>query len=114
MVSRQWPTCDFTAMIDRRFPRKPKKRPRIIQKQLDLTEITADLYRVPDEIESEKVIKSFNQHNGSNRDMPEVAADNNVEIMRKVANTLIPRTLELGGKYPFIVCEDVVMPHAQM
>ncbi|KAI3672467.1 hypothetical protein L6452_38555 [Arctium lappa] len=30
-----------------------------------------------------------------------------IQIMRKVADTLIPRTLELGGKYPFIVCEDV-------
>ncbi|KAI3685760.1 hypothetical protein L6452_35018 [Arctium lappa] len=51
---------------------------------------------------------------GSSTDTPEVAADNNVEITRKVADTLIPRTLELGRKYPFIVCEDVVVPHAQI
>ncbi|KAI3769688.1 hypothetical protein L6452_00798 [Arctium lappa] len=50
----------------------------------------------------------------SSRDTPKVAADNNVEIMRKVADTLIPRTLEFGRKYPFIVCEDVVVPHAQI
>ncbi|KAI3505607.1 hypothetical protein L1887_27740 [Cichorium endivia] len=30
-----------------------------------------------------------------------------VWIMRKVVDTFIPMTLELGGKYPFIVCEDM-------
>ncbi|XP_071735615.1 uncharacterized protein [Rutidosis leptorrhynchoides] len=52
---------DFVVMAGRRLPRKPKKRPRVIQKQLDtlfpglwLTEITADLYRVPDETETGK------------------------------------------------------------
>ncbi|XP_076951192.1 uncharacterized protein LOC143624410 [Bidens hawaiensis] len=47
---------DFTAMTGRRLPRKPKKRPRYIQKHLDtlfpglwLSEITSDLYRVPDD-----------------------------------------------------------------
>ncbi|XP_076929329.1 aldehyde dehydrogenase 22A1-like [Bidens hawaiensis] len=33
-------------------------------------------------------------------------------IMRKAADTLIPVTLELGGKDPFIVCEDVDVPNA--
>lgn len=32
-------------------------------------------------------------------------------IMRNVARTLIPVTLELGGKDAFIVCEDVDVPH---
>lgn len=32
-------------------------------------------------------------------------------IMRKAAETLIPVTLELGGKDAFIVCEDVNIPH---
>ncbi|KAJ0770343.1 hypothetical protein HanPI659440_Chr07g0256301 [Helianthus annuus] len=40
------------AMAGRRLPRKPKKRPRIIQKQLD--EIKADLYKVPDEADTGK------------------------------------------------------------
>ncbi|KAJ4977836.1 hypothetical protein NE237_008616 [Protea cynaroides] len=33
------------------------------------------------------------------------------QIMRKAAETLIPVTLELGGKDAFIVCEDVDVPH---
>ncbi|XP_023746302.1 uncharacterized protein LOC111894455 [Lactuca sativa] len=60
-LSRRELEDDFTAMAGRRLPRKPKKRPRIIQKQLDtlfpglwLTEITADLYRVPDDTETAK------------------------------------------------------------
>ncbi|EEF43083.1 aldehyde dehydrogenase 22A1 [Ricinus communis] len=32
-------------------------------------------------------------------------------IMRNAANTLVPVTLELGGKDAFIVCEDVDVPH---
>ncbi|OVA01391.1 Aldehyde dehydrogenase domain [Macleaya cordata] len=32
-------------------------------------------------------------------------------IMRNAAETLIPVTLELGGKDAFIVCEDVDVPH---
>ncbi|XP_010249704.1 PREDICTED: uncharacterized protein LOC104592181 [Nelumbo nucifera] len=46
---------DFLAMTGTRPPRRPKKRPRIIQKQQDaifpglwLTEITPDTYKVPD------------------------------------------------------------------
>ncbi|KAJ4964313.1 hypothetical protein NE237_024252 [Protea cynaroides] len=34
-----------------------------------------------------------------------------LQIMRKAAETLIPVTLELGGKDAFIVCEDVDVPH---
>ncbi|KAL4586637.1 hypothetical protein LXL04_011278 [Taraxacum kok-saghyz] len=62
-LSRRELEDDFTAMAGRRLPRKPKKRPRIIQRQLDtlfpglwLSEITADLYRVPDDTETAKVI----------------------------------------------------------
>ncbi|KAJ0489037.1 hypothetical protein HanHA300_Chr12g0439471 [Helianthus annuus] len=40
------------AMAGRRLPRKLKKRPRIVQKKLD--EITADLYKVPDEADTGK------------------------------------------------------------
>ncbi|XP_050218007.1 aldehyde dehydrogenase 22A1 [Mercurialis annua] len=32
-------------------------------------------------------------------------------IMKSAANTLVPVTLELGGKDAFIVCEDVDVPH---
>ncbi|KAJ0430862.1 hypothetical protein HanRHA438_Chr17g0837911 [Helianthus annuus] len=60
-LSRRELEEDFTAMTGRRLPRKPKKRPRYIQKQLDtlfpglwLSEITADLYRVPDDTEPGK------------------------------------------------------------
>lgn len=34
-----------------------------------------------------------------------------LQIMRHAADTLIPVTLELGGKDAFIVCEDVDVPH---
>ncbi|KAK1419837.1 hypothetical protein QVD17_29211 [Tagetes erecta] len=60
-LSRRELEDDFMAMAGRRLPRKPKKRPRIVQKQLDtlfpglwLSEITADLYKVPDEIDTAK------------------------------------------------------------
>ncbi|KAI7739967.1 hypothetical protein M8C21_004180 [Ambrosia artemisiifolia] len=52
-LSRREMEKDFEDMGERRLPRKPKKRPKIIQNQLDtlfpglwLTEIHADLYRV--------------------------------------------------------------------
>ncbi|KAJ0896508.1 hypothetical protein HanRHA438_Chr08g0335431 [Helianthus annuus] len=60
-LSRRELEEDFMAMAGRRLPRKPKKRPRIVQKQLDtlfpglwLSEITADLYKVPDEADTGK------------------------------------------------------------
>lgn len=34
-----------------------------------------------------------------------------LQIMRNASDTLIPVTLELGGKDAFIVCEDVDVPH---
>lgn len=34
-----------------------------------------------------------------------------MQIMRSAADTLIPVTLELGGKDAFIVCEDVDVDH---
>ncbi|KAA8541253.1 hypothetical protein F0562_025140 [Nyssa sinensis] len=52
---------DFLEMAGIRPPRRPKKRPKIVQKQLDsifpglwLTEITSDIYKVPDFPESGK------------------------------------------------------------
>ncbi|XP_076902191.1 uncharacterized protein LOC143556845 [Bidens hawaiensis] len=58
-LSRRELEDDFLAMAGRRLPRKPKKRPRIVQRQLDtlfpglwLSEITADIYKVPDESET--------------------------------------------------------------
>ncbi|CAL0311981.1 unnamed protein product [Lupinus luteus] len=46
---------DFEAMIGRRPPRRPMKRPKYVQKQMDtlfpglwLTEVTADWYKVPE------------------------------------------------------------------
>lgn len=60
-LSRREVEDDFMTLTGRRLPRKPKKRPRAVQKQLDtlfpglwLTEITPDLYKVPDEIETGK------------------------------------------------------------
>lgn len=34
-----------------------------------------------------------------------------MQIMKNAAETLIPVTLELGGKDAFIVCEDVDVDH---
>ncbi|KAG7016725.1 hypothetical protein SDJN02_21835, partial [Cucurbita argyrosperma subsp. argyrosperma] len=55
---------DFMEMVGLRPPRRPKKRTRIVQKQLDtlfpglwLSEITADLYKVPELPENGKVMK---------------------------------------------------------
>ncbi|KAI3690356.1 hypothetical protein L2E82_48366 [Cichorium intybus] len=39
------------------------------------------------------------------------APENLVEIMRKSVDTSIPMTLDLGGKYPFIVCKDMDIAH---
>ena len=33
-----------------------------------------------------------------------------IQIMKRASETLIPVTLELGGKDSFIVCEDVDLP----
>ncbi|KAL0556764.1 hypothetical protein IC582_005280 [Cucumis melo] len=56
---------DFMEMVGLRPPRRPKKRTRIVQKQLDtlfpglwLSEITADLYKVSELPENGKVTKS--------------------------------------------------------
>ncbi|PHT48107.1 hypothetical protein CQW23_12315 [Capsicum baccatum] len=55
-LSRREIEEDFMAMIQHRPPRRPKKRAKLVQKNLDtlfpglwLTEITADLYEVPDD-----------------------------------------------------------------
>ncbi|PHT81511.1 hypothetical protein T459_14526 [Capsicum annuum] len=55
-LSRREIEEDFMAMIQHRPPRRPKKRAKLVQKNLDtlfpglwLTEITADLYKVPDD-----------------------------------------------------------------
>ncbi|GAB2219137.1 hypothetical protein Droror1_Dr00006766 [Drosera rotundifolia] len=55
-LTRQEVEDDFMEIVGKRPPRKPKKRPRYVQKELDtlfpglwLSEITADMYRV-DEI----------------------------------------------------------------
>ena len=34
-----------------------------------------------------------------------------LQIMKSAAETLIPVTLELGGKDAFIVCEDIDLDH---
>lgn len=34
-----------------------------------------------------------------------------LQIMKNAAETLVPVTLELGGKDAFIVCEDVDVSH---
>ncbi|KAK2972919.1 hypothetical protein RJ640_026671 [Escallonia rubra] len=57
-LSRREIEQDFLAMVGQRPPRRPKKRPRIVQKQMDtlfpglwLTEVSAEDYKVPDEVE---------------------------------------------------------------
>ncbi|CAH2066133.1 unnamed protein product [Thlaspi arvense] len=52
---------DYMAMMCQRPPRRPKKRPRTVQKQVDLllpahyfSEITKDIYKVPDGAENRK------------------------------------------------------------
>ncbi|KAJ4909762.1 hypothetical protein Rs2_04383 [Raphanus sativus] len=52
---------DYMTMMGRRPPRRPKKRPRTLQKQIDLlhpafyfTEVTEDIYEVPDAAETRK------------------------------------------------------------
>ncbi|KAI8539087.1 hypothetical protein RHMOL_Rhmol09G0153900 [Rhododendron molle] len=61
-LSRQEIEEDFRALTGHKLPRRPKKRPKIVQKELDtifpglwLTEITADIYKVPDALETGKV-----------------------------------------------------------
>lgn len=56
-LSRREIADDFMVMTGHRLPRRPKKRPKYIQKDLDtlfpglwMTEINADLYKVPDAI----------------------------------------------------------------
>ncbi|XP_071690801.1 uncharacterized protein [Rutidosis leptorrhynchoides] len=60
-LSRDELEDDFMAMTGRRLPRRPMKRPRALQKQLDtlfpglcLSEITADMYKVPEEADTRK------------------------------------------------------------
>lgn len=55
-LSRKEIEEDFMAMIGHRPPRRPRKRAKLVQKNLDtlfpglwLTEITADLYKVPED-----------------------------------------------------------------
>lgn len=37
-----------------------------------------------------------------------------LQIMQRASETLIPVTLELGGKDSFIVCEDVDLPNVRI
>ncbi|XP_059655491.1 uncharacterized protein LOC132302600 [Cornus florida] len=60
-LSRREIEHDFREMVGHRPPRRPKKRAKIVQNQVDslfpglwLTEITADCYKVPDAPESGK------------------------------------------------------------
>ncbi|KAL2996181.1 hypothetical protein AAZX31_10G259000 [Glycine max] len=57
---------DFMRMVGHRPPRRPKKRPRNVQKQLDtlfpgqwLSEVCADSYKVPDDAETRKVCECY-------------------------------------------------------
>ncbi|KAJ9563660.1 hypothetical protein OSB04_008820 [Centaurea solstitialis] len=68
-LSRREMEKDFEDMGERRLPRKPKKRPKSIQNQLDtlfpglwLTEINADLYRVSDTKKVHHHSSSFSIH----------------------------------------------------
>ncbi|KAK6931523.1 Protein of unknown function DUF1639 [Dillenia turbinata] len=61
-LSRKEIEEDFKVMLGQRPPRRPKKRPRAVQKQLDtlfpglwLSEVNADSYKVPDVPETGKV-----------------------------------------------------------
>ncbi|XP_027359444.1 uncharacterized protein LOC113868077 [Abrus precatorius] len=54
-LSKEEVEHDFWALLGTRPPRRPKKRPRVVQRQLDtifpglwLSEITAESYKVPD------------------------------------------------------------------
>ncbi|TKY60939.1 heat shock cognate 70 kDa protein [Spatholobus suberectus] len=54
-LSKEEVELDFWALLGTRPPRRPKKRPRIVQKNLDtlfpglwLTEVSAESYKVPD------------------------------------------------------------------
>ncbi|KAK9705821.1 hypothetical protein RND81_07G084600 [Saponaria officinalis] len=64
-LTRQEVEEDFVAMVGRRPPRKPKKRPRYISKELEtifpgvwLSEVTADMYKVDETPEAPKVVIS--------------------------------------------------------
>ncbi|CAL5445180.1 unnamed protein product [Camellia sinensis] len=61
-LSREEIEKDFLAMARIRPPRRPKKRPKIVQRQIDaifpgmwLTEVTPDTYKVPEEPEPGKM-----------------------------------------------------------
>ncbi|KAK7291414.1 hypothetical protein RIF29_06541 [Crotalaria pallida] len=54
-LSKEEVERDFLALVGTKPPRRPKKRPKIVQRQLDtlfpglwLTEVTEELYKVPD------------------------------------------------------------------
>ncbi|CAL0300301.1 unnamed protein product [Lupinus luteus] len=60
---------DFMELLGHRPPRRPKKRTRIVQKQLDtlfpglwLSEVTADSYKIPEAPETGKVYVSLHCH----------------------------------------------------
>ncbi|KAL2347599.1 hypothetical protein Fmac_001599 [Flemingia macrophylla] len=68
-LSRKEIEEDFMAMSGQRPPRRPNKRPKLVQKQLDalcpglwLTEVTADSYKVIEAPENGKV-----RHNGKRK-----------------------------------------------
>lgn len=54
-LSKEEVKSDFLALVGTKPPRRPKKRPRIVQRQMDtlfpglwLAEVTAESYKVPD------------------------------------------------------------------